>query len=491
MALPLELLELIFEKLSLINNLINCRATCRSWRKAADAVFTSKLPLMLSLSPSKPEEPNLASLSAPWSNDDESSTVLTETWPQSIDPSDIIRFDGFALGTVGANFQRLSLMDNLMNCRATCRTWRKAADTIFTSKLPLMLSLSPSKPEEPNNLASLSAPWSNDDKSSTVLTETWPQSIDPSDVTRVQSVQGWLMFNKFHHVIDKDRQTFCEISFFNPFSRARFKLPWLFLFSGTPWDYQVRVVFNSAPPGSEDFFVVFLCLFIYEEDEDQEMKQRVAFIKLKQGSWIECTVETNDIFYDIAVDDNDKLYALTLEHEKSVVLLVLPLGNNDHDHVVERLVTLDTIKFSFILTRAYYNHFHRLAMDNSIGELLLVQRDQKSTFLTGEFHVYKLEKSSLKWCEVFDIGDRFLLWDYTRVSFVSAKGLTFPEQFKGGNCIFFCHGNTVGNCGRGQFQDHDIGVFFLGDRTVTHFPISSSLLFSCQNMWFSPAPILN
>ncbi|MED6108793.1 hypothetical protein PIB30_027484 [Stylosanthes scabra] len=218
-------------------------------------------------------------------------------------------------------FQRVSLMDNLVNCRATCRSWRKAVDAIFTSKLPLMLSLSPSKtpywickPEDPN-LASLSAPWSNDDESSTILTETWPQSIDPSDIIRVQSVQGWLMFNKFHHVIYEDK-TFCELSFFNPFSRARFKPPWLFLFSGTPRHYQVRVVFNSAPPGSEEFVVVFLCVFCYEDEvfiysRPEDVKQRLAFIKFKQGSWIEIgsVVEINEIFLDIAVDDNDIVWS--------------------------------------------------------------------------------------------------------------------------------------------------------------------------------------
>ncbi|XLU78162.1 hypothetical protein S245_001583 [Arachis hypogaea] len=70
------------------------------------------------------------------------------------------------------------------------------------------------------------------------------------------------MFNIFHHVSDKD-QTFCELSFFNPFSQARFKLPKLFLFSGELCYYQVRVVFNSAPPGSEEFVVAFLCVFSY------------------------------------------------------------------------------------------------------------------------------------------------------------------------------------------------------------------------------------
>ncbi|XLU78161.1 hypothetical protein S245_001582 [Arachis hypogaea] len=48
MDLPLELLELIFQRLCL-DDAINCRATCCSWRKAADAIFTSQLPLMLSL----------------------------------------------------------------------------------------------------------------------------------------------------------------------------------------------------------------------------------------------------------------------------------------------------------------------------------------------------------------------------------------------------------------------------------------------------------
>ncbi|MED6107587.1 hypothetical protein PIB30_015336 [Stylosanthes scabra] len=411
-------------------------------------------------------------------------------------------------------FQRLTLMDNLMNCRATCRSWRKVADAVFTSKLPLMLlSLSPPKKphsrrfirkfksDEPN-LASLSAPWSNDDESSTVLTETWPQSIDPSDIIRVQSVQGWLMFNKFHHLIEED-QTFSELSFFNPFSRARFKLPWLFLFSGTPRHYQVRVVFNSAPPGSEEFVVVFLCLFSYKDPEN--VKQRLAFIKFKQGSWIEIkSIGTNEIFRDIAVDDDDKLYGLTFKYNTSVVFM-LTLGI-DHDDVVERLVMKNSIKDTLvgsdILTHKYYKRRHQLAMDTSTGELFLVRHEMDGDGAAGSrcyesrrtkgFDVFKLERSSVRWCEVFDIGDCFLLWDYTRVSFVSAKGLTLPEKFKGGNCILFCHANTLWNSrGKGRFQDHDMGVFCLADRTITHFPISSSLPFSYQNMWFSPAPMLN
>ncbi|MED6145267.1 hypothetical protein PIB30_023508 [Stylosanthes scabra] len=294
-------------------------------------------------------------------------------------------------------FQRLSLIDNLMNCRATCRSWRNAADAIFTSKLPLMLSLTACKTPPASfcsrivmkkgpNFATLSAPWSNHDEPCTVLTPTWPGTIDSTDIIRVHSVQG-----------------------------------------------------------------------CYEEDESlisrKNMKQRLAFIKFKQGSWIEIKEKTNEIFYDIAVDDDDKLYGLTFKHNTSVVFVI----NLKHHHH-KRLFMLNTIK--------------------DIGE-------------------------------VFDIGDRFLLWDYTRVSFVSTKGLTLPDKFKGGNCIFFCHANTYsyfhhqgregrGREGRGrgqgrfQFEDHDMGVFFLGDRTITRFPISSSLPFSYQNMWFipTPAPIL-
>ncbi|MED6107584.1 hypothetical protein PIB30_015333 [Stylosanthes scabra] len=414
-------------------------------------------------------------------------------------------------------FQKITLTHNLMNCRATCRSWRKVANAVFTSELPLMLSLSPSKTpynsyypvksEEPN-LASLSAPWSNDDESSTVLTGTWPQAIDPSDIIRVQSVQGWLMFNKFHHVIDQDK-TFCELSFFNPFSRARFKLPWLFLFSGSPCHYQVRVVFNSAPPGSEDFVVVFLCVFCYKDKKrfiiaPEDMKQRLAFIKFKRGSWIESILETNDILYDIVLaDKDDKLYALTLEHETSVVLvLTLGHGEDQHDLGIERLVLLNTVKDTYvcrcILTDAYYKRRHQLAIDTSTGELLLVHHDTGNStqfgcyqsICTKGFRVFKLERSVLRWCEVFDIGNRILLWDYTRVSIVSTKGLILPEQFKGGNCIFFCHANTLWNMrgeGRFRFQDHDMGVFFLADRTITHFPNNSSLSFSLQNMWFTPA----
>ncbi|MED6184744.1 hypothetical protein PIB30_050470 [Stylosanthes scabra] len=372
-------------------------------------------------------------------------------------------------------FQRLSLMDNLMNCRATCRSWQKAADAVFTTKLPLMLSLTPCKTPPASfcsrivmlngpNFATLSAPWSNDDdESSTVLTETWPHAIDSTDIIRVHSVQGWLIFNKFH------RETFSDLSFFNPFSRARFKRPNLLLFSRNPRHYQVNLVFNSAPPGSEEFVVVFLCVFRYN------------------------------------VDDDDKLYGLTFKHNTSVVFV---LNLRDHRH--ERLVMLNTIKDTYvgknILTDAYYKPRHQLAMDTSTGELFLVLQENDASAVdeyfesrrTKGFRVYKLERSSLRWCEVLDIGDRFLLWDYTRVSFVSAKGLTLPDKFKGGNCIFFCHANTYsffrhqvrdGGKGRFRFEDHDMGIFFLGDRTITHFPISS-LPFSYQNMWFTPAPTL-
>ncbi|MED6108794.1 hypothetical protein PIB30_027485 [Stylosanthes scabra] len=141
-------------------------------------------------------------------------------------------------------------------------------------------------------------------------------------------------------------------------------------------------------------------------------------------------------------------------------------------------------------------------MDTNTGELFLVRHEMDGVARSGcyesrrtkGFAVYKLERSSLRWCEVFDIGDRILLWDYTRVSFVSAKGLTLPQQFKGCNCILFCHANTLWDSrgeGRFRFHDHDMGVFSLADRTITHFPISSSLPFSYQNMWFSPAHMLN
>ncbi|KAL4397016.1 hypothetical protein AHAS_Ahas01G0149700 [Arachis hypogaea] len=112
---------------------------------------------------------------------------------------------------------------------------------MFSSQLPFMLSLSISSAscwpwmfKADNNFGSLSAPWSNHD--STMLTQTWPQGIDRSD-TRVHSVQGWLMFNVFHYVSDKEDQTFSGLPFFNPLSRARFKLPKLFLFSREPFYY--------------------------------------------------------------------------------------------------------------------------------------------------------------------------------------------------------------------------------------------------------------
>ncbi|XLR12403.1 F-box/kelch-repeat protein At1g57790-like [Arachis ipaensis] len=357
-------------------------------------------------------------------------------------------------------FQRLCL-DDAMNCRAACRSWRKAVDAIFSSQLPLMLSLS--KRCE-NNYGSLSAPWSNHD--STVLTQTWPQGIKAEDVDRVHSVQGWLMFNIFHYVSDKD-QTFSELSFFNPFSRARFKLPKLFLFSGKPSYYQVRVAFNSAPPGSEEFVVAFL---------------------------------SAEIFYDIEVHGDNKLYGLTVKHNTSVVF-VFTLDNYRDDHVVERLVMLNTIEGivpgTFVVDFELFKRSHQMVMDTSTGELLLVRHLGSRCFYdlsvrTKGFSVFKLDRSNLKWCEIFDIGDRFLFWDFTKVSLVSAKGLRLAEEFKRGNCIFFCHVNT--RCQQPPyrfsdgFKEHDMGVFFLADRTISHFPISSSLSISRRNMWFSPAP---
>ncbi|XLR21299.1 hypothetical protein HN51_068064 [Arachis hypogaea] len=414
-------------------------------------------------------------------------------------------------------------MDNLMNCRATCCSWRKAADSIFSSQLPLMLSLSPSefqsswvKPDDTTCLGSLSAPWSKDD--STVLTETWPQVIRP-DITRVYSMQGWLMFNIFHYVSDKD-QIFSELSFFNPFSRARFKLPKLFLFSGSPRCHQVRFAFNSAPPGSEEFLVVLLGKFCYQEREEsivkvEQIKQRLAFIKFKQGSWIE-SIETTEFFYDIAVHDDNKLYALSIKHRTSVVFVFTLGDNHSDDHVVERLFMLNTIRGissrdtifwskkggeTYHLSDLSFKPDHQLAMDTSTGELLLVIHYLSASsscscyrsVRTEEFRVFKLDRSILRWCEVFDIGDRFLFWDYTRVSLVSATALRLSHhKFKGGNCIFFCHANTKMNPnikeGPLNFPEHDIGVFFLADRTISHFPINSSLPFSFENIWFSPAP---
>ncbi|XLR55196.1 hypothetical protein S83_005868 [Arachis hypogaea] len=397
-------------------------------------------------------------------------------------------------------FQRLCL-DDVMNCRATCHSWRKAADAIFSSQLPLMLSLSTTCC---GSFGSLSAPWSNHD--STVLTEKWPQEIDRTYNNRVQSVQGWLVFNIFHYEWFK-AQTFSELSFFNPFSRARFKLPKLFLFSGGPCYYQLRVAFNSALPGSEEFVVAFLFVFSNQEKEyysmgPEDSKQRLAFIKFKQGSWIE-SIESDEIFYDIQVDDDNKLYGLTFKHQTSVVF-VFTLGDNHRDdHVVERLVMLNTIEdvdaavSRFIFSRAFFKRSHQMVIDTSTGELLLVRHLRNRCYYdlsvhTKGFNVFKLDRNNLKWCEVFDIGDRFLFWDFTKASLVSAKGLRLAERFKRGNCIFFCHANT--RCQKPPyypfsdgFKDHDMGVFFLVDRTISHFSISSSLSISRRNMWFSPA----
>ncbi|XLU46863.1 hypothetical protein S245_041677 [Arachis hypogaea] len=380
-------------------------------------------------------------------------------------------------------FQRLCL-DDVMNCRATCRSWRKAADAIFSSQLPLMLSLSTTRC---GSFGTLSAPWSNYD--STVFTEKWPREIGNS-YNRVYSVQGWLVFNSFHYESVKG-QTFSELLFFNPFSRTRFKLPKLFLFSGGPYYYyQLRVAFNSAPPGSEEFVVALLCVVSYQENK----KQRLAFIRFKQGSWIE-SIETDEIFYDIQVDDDNKLYGITFKHETSVVF-VFTLGDNHRDnHVVERLVMLNTIKNidpvgRFIFSHASFKQSHQMVMDTSTGELLLVRR--WGGYGTEGFSVFKLDRSNLKLCEVFDIGDRFLFWDFTKVSLVSAKRLRLAERFKRGNCIFFCHANNSYQLSPFQFSDrfrvHDMGVFFLADRTISHFSINSSLPFSHHHMWFSPAP---
>ncbi|XLR55198.1 hypothetical protein S83_005870 [Arachis hypogaea] len=373
-------------------------------------------------------------------------------------------------------FQRISL-DDVMNCRATCRSWRKAADAIFSSQLPLMLSLSTTCR---GSFGSLSAPWSNHDF--TVLTEKWPQKIERT-YNRVYSVQGWLVFNIFRYESVKG-QTFSELLFFNPFSRARFKLPKLFLFSGGPYYYQVSVAFNSAPPGSEEFVVAFLVVFCHQEKVynligPEYTKQRLAFIKLKQGSWIE-SIESDEIFYDIQVHDDNKLYGLTFKHQTSVVFVFTLRDYYRDNYVVERLVMLNTIqdidaigRFNF--SHAFFKRSHRMVMDTSTGELLLVRHLRIRSYDTEGFSVFKLDRSNLKWCEIFDIGDRFLFWDYTKVSLVSSKGLRLAGQFKRGNCIFFCHANNI-------------GVFFLADKTISHFSISSFLPISRRNMWFSPAP---
>ncbi|RYR71441.1 hypothetical protein S83_040344 [Arachis hypogaea] len=303
------------------------------------------------------------------------------------------------------------------------------------------------------------------------------------------------MFNIFHYEWATG-QSFSELSFFNPFSRARFKLPKLFLFSREPCYYQVRVAFNSAPLGSEEFVVAFLCVVSHQENK----KQRLAFIKLKQGSWIE-SIETDEIFYDIEVHDDNKLYGLTFKHGTSVVF-VFTLGDNHRDnHVVERLVMLNTIQDTdalgrFIFSYASFKRSHQMVMDTSTGELLIVRHDLNASVRNGcydsirtkGFSVFKLDRSNLRWCEVFDIGDRFLFWDFTKVSLVSAKGLRLAEQFKSGNCIFFSHASTSQQCPGSQIQEHDMGVFFLADKTISRFSISFSLPFSLLNMWFNAVP---
>ncbi|MED6147710.1 hypothetical protein PIB30_046323 [Stylosanthes scabra] len=369
-------------------------------------------------------------------------------------------------------FQRLSLMDNLMSCRATCRSWRNAAEAVlFSSPLLLRLALESDGGTHDDIIGILSFPWSN--HHSIVLTETlWPHHRTClHDISRVYSVQGWLMLNQFHCVSNNNNedQTFSELSFFNPLSRARFKLPKLLLFSGTSPPYcQVRLAFNSAPPGSEEFVVVFL--------EPKNKEQRLAFIRFKQGSWIE--IESDEIFYDIAVDYDDKFYGLVFNHDTSDVFVL-----NLRDYHNELLVMLNTIKdtnFDEFVFRILSYRRYQLAMDTSTGELLLVRRSHgtgwdnpcDSSYTFG-FCVFKLERSNLRWCKVFDIGDRFLFWDDTKVSVVSAKELTLPEKFKGGNCIFFCDENENG----------DIGVFFLADESISRSPKNTSASW-LQDMWY-------
>ncbi|QHO25861.1 DUF295 domain-containing protein [Arachis hypogaea] len=144
----------------------------------------------------------------------------------------------------------------------------------------------------------------------------------------------------------------------------------------------------------------------------------------------------------------------------------------------------------FIFSYASFKRSHQMVMDTSTGELLVVRHERSISYDTSvrteEFSVFKLDRNNLKWCEVFDIGDRFLFWDFTEVSLVSAKGLRVAERFKRGNCIFFCHANTQ-LYRSNEFKEHDVGVFFLADRTISHFSMGSSLPISLWNMWFSPA----
>ncbi|MED6192716.1 hypothetical protein PIB30_012608 [Stylosanthes scabra] len=343
--------------------------------------------------------------------------------------------------------QRVSRMDNLMNCRATCHSWRKVAETVFfSSHLPLMLSL---KSYGTGYTGILSAPWSNDDFS--VLSEKWP--INRYDIIRAGFTRFKIQASKAVVVFDKSDELL-------PTSSS---------------------CIQFCATGFDEFVVVLLCVFRVDMEQ---VKQKLAFFKFKQGSWTESEsiLEINEIFYDIAVDDHDKLYGITFEHNTSVVFV---LSLKDHHH--ERLVMLDSIKdinfYEFLWGDSSDRRRHQLAMDTSTGELLLVHLERVKVLngpvYTKGFRVFKLERSNLKWCEVFDIGNRFLLWDYTRVSFVSAKGLTLPEKFRGGNCIFFCH----------EDGDFDWGVFFLADRTISHFPINaSSFCMSLQDMWFIPAP---
>ncbi|RYR71443.1 hypothetical protein Ahy_A02g005701 [Arachis hypogaea] len=142
---------------------------------------------------------------------------------------------------------------------------------------------------------------------------------------------------------------------------------------------------------------------------------------------------------------------------------------------------------TFVVDFELFKRSHQMVMDTSTGELLLVRHLGSRCFYdlsvrTKGFSVFKLDRSNLKWCEIFDIGDRFLFWDFTKVSLVSAKGLRLAEEFKRGNCIFFCHNMQM------QVIDEMLQSFIpLRPRSKPKIALSFLLTYSLQSS--HPLPI--
>ena len=386
--------------------------------------------------------------------------------------------------------QKLTLMDYL-KCREICSSWRKAVNDALATKgrrppasqLPFLLTISGN---DPAKLMSLTQK-----KVLTISTQSWVGAMH-----NVQPVEGWLMFNTYYYVFEED-QTCCELSFFNPVSRVRFKLPKLSLFSSSWNQFKYNRVAFAFAPDSPDFLVVYLIALIHQG----QVKQRLAFCKVMHASWtyIE-TAETQTCnFRDIAVHDG-KLYASTVDVTNFVIVFSL---KDAHAITVERLVMLDPKPiprrghFEVISGIHHYidNELFIMGMDNTRGELLLVSHIRDSimhndirkyrTHRTKGFRVFKLDLNGPRWIEIKHLGDRLLFLDCSKIRVVSARGLDGAQEFNGGNCIFFCIANTF--C-VDPFPAHDIGVFSLLDKSIKRFPASSSLPISVHDMWLSPSP---